>query len=1059
MKKQYFGTFCLTFLFGILASCGGSSGSTSSSTPNTNPNTNTSLISSTQQIHTPASISTKNSVADNKLREKTSLISTTPQINNSCFQLQNMGNQQNYKTVINSSEWWSTAQLVFSVKNTCSTGQGGDIDVVITGFKINNSPVTSSGEIAQTGSPWMTTTGLSTGNGNSVIHIVAPNCDGDYCSWAQVPPNGVNTYTVNTSLGSAITSATVDSIVIGGDTPPPPPPPPPPPVESGSIKLSLNGGNLNEICTSLKSCNITIVLNGSGLTSLQSFTYNPYNNLSQSITITNLNAGQYNFSVIESSLPNNTQYVISANPISVLASQTAQENIAFNYSKPQPSKYGNVVIALANINNVSDFNILKTITNMQINLTDATTGSTKYSTISMGGSVKFDNLLATDSYFVTIEGIGDPLQGIYYSLHNTPVSIVAGQTNNQTVNYTKVLSGLTSVAFNVAGLPAGSKPTVQFADVTANFKYQIDNLVSSNYTFIASDTVVATPSAVAGYRTPSVQTISSNVDSVDFIYTKGVVTAGTFDYIAPFKDYNNKVTLSVQGIATGKSLTFVSNFNPAAGWGNCFGGSYPSITTTSSGNKYTTTMTGTFNFNNTSCDVMGTNSGASIIMPGVTDPIVYSIIVDNQPLSMAQPCSATQCQDPGNGFANIGYYAEWSVWGRQYNPYNIPFNSINEVIFAFIGFDPATGNIKSLDASADSWGFSAITRATFQYPYLHAKLSFGGWTNNGITTAPMFMQLASSTTSMQNFANQSIALMRASNFDGIDIDWEWWSDYTNNQAPAKQSLAFFTILNQALSQASKQDGKQYTLTLAVNGGRDRVMALQDTTNNPNAISNYWAQVSKLVNSINIMSYDYHGGFEVSSAAYFQANYAFSNIPAGIMVGQDTGWSIQDSVNAYKNQGMAPSQLVVGIPLYARTMAVSSTTNGGLFQTITGTGYGDYEGGILDYKCLINPVNNPVTGCGSANPIAGIQSTVFYNIIATGSGLSLFNTYGKVAMQPWGFSAPTNTFVSYDDVWSATAKATYVTSNHLGGTMFWELDGDTTNPQTSIVQNVQKILAK
>jgi chitinase len=33
---------------------------------------------------------------------------------------------------------------------------------------------------------------------------------------------------------------------------------------------------------------------------------------------------------------------------------------------------------------------------------------------------------------------------------------------------------------------------------------------------------------------------------------------------------------------------------------------------------------------------------------------------------------------------------------------------------------------------------SAIARGLLQYPYLKAHLCFGGWTNNGQTTAPMF---------------------------------------------------------------------------------------------------------------------------------------------------------------------------------------------------------------------------------------------------------------------------------------------------------------------------------
>jgi chitinase len=60
------------------------------------------------------------------------------------------------------------------------------------------------------------------------------------------------------------------------------------------------------------------------------------------------------------------------------------------------------------------------------------------------------------------------------------------------------------------------------------------------------------------------------------------------------------------------------------------------------------------------------------------------------------------------------------------------------------------------------------------------------------------------------------------------------------------------------------------------------------------------------------------------------------------------------------------------------MAVTESTNGGLFMTVKGPGFGDYENGILDYKCIINPVNDPINGCGSSNPISGVSSLVYYN---------------------------------------------------------------------------------
>ncbi|MFN8769701.1 MAG: glycoside hydrolase family 18 protein [Neisseriaceae bacterium] len=534
----------------------------------------------------------------------------------------------------------------------------------------------------------------------------------------------------------------------------------------------------------------------------------------------------------------------------------------------------------------------------------------------------------------------------------------------------------------------------------------------------------------------------------------------TYDYIAPFKDYNNKIVLSVQGLASADKLTFITNFKPDTGWGNCFGYSVYNLNfdTKEDNDRYSTTISYKGNTNKLdltqSCDIMGTNSGEAIVLHAdsgqvATDPIVYSVTIDDSTqLGIKHPCADNGCKDPGNGHVNAGYYAQWAVWGRQYNPYNMPFNNINDIIYAFIGFDPATGNIKSLDASADSWGLSAVSRALLEYPYMKAHLSFGGWTNNGVNTAPMFEKLASSDTSMTNFANQAVTLMRKTGYSGIDIDWEWWSDYPNNVAPAKKMLGFYKILRSAINQASKEDGKQYTLTIAVNGGKDRILALQDK-NNPNSVPDFWAQVAGLVDHLNIMNYDYNGSW--SSQAYFQAMYDFQNVNGHEEVGESQGWSIKDSLAAYVANGVLAKNLIVGIPLYARTMKVSSATNGGLFQTVSGSGFGDYEDGILDYKCIINPVNDPAKGCGSDKPIADIKSLVFYN--AT-NNVAIFNQYGVNAYQSWAYSSLSGSFVTYDDQWSAIQKTKAVESGHYGGTMFWELDGDAQNPTQSIVQSVK-----
>ncbi|MBX9596963.1 MAG: glycoside hydrolase family 18 protein, partial [Burkholderiales bacterium] len=647
------------------------------------------------------------------------------------------------------------------------------------------------------------------------------------------------------------------------------------------------------------------------------------------------------------------------------------------------------------------------------------------------------------------------------------LTITKAQTTTLAIPLKASTIAKNNVTVAISGLSSADKAGVTFTDAANKYSYvNYAGLANSSPVYkIESGLNLGTSVAASGssYVTNPITSTgvvnAAKTISATFV-AKPAPSGASYDYQAPFKDYNNKIVLSVQGITSAKSLAFTSNFQQKSGWGNCFGQQVDNLnfSTVSSGSKFVTTITlkeSSKSLDLTqSCDIMGTDSASAIVLPGVVDPIVYNVTVDGQSLTINQPCSATGCKDPGNGYVNAGYYAQWAVWGRQYNPYNMPFKNINDVIYAFVGFNPASGDIKTLDASADSWGMSALSRAMLQYPYMKAHLSFGGWTNNGVNTAPMFETLASSQASMDNFATQAISLMRKTGFTGIDIDWEWWSDYPNNLAPAKKMLTFYQTLRTALDKASREDSKTYTLTIAVNGGSDRVLALQSSSN-INAVANFWAQVGALMDHINVMNYDYHGSFDVGQAAYFQANYDFQNVGSN-KVGKDEGWSIKSSMDTYIANGVPAKKLVAGIPLYARTMTVASATNGGLFQTVTGAGFGDYENGILDYKCIVNPINNPATGCGSDKPIAGVKSLAYYN---STTNTAVFNLYGLAAMQPWAYSATTNTFMTYDDQFSATQKAKAVKASGLGGTMFWELDGDSTDSNTSIVQAVKNELSK
>lgn len=189
-------------------------------------------------------------------------------------------------------------------------------------------------------------------------------------------------------------------------------------------------------------------------------------------------------------------------------------------------------------------------------------------------------------------------------------------------------------------------------------------------------------------------------------------------------------------------------------------------------------------------------------------------------------------------------------------------------------------------------------------------------------------------------------------------------------------LILLKYLREVLDKAGQQDSKTYKLSMAASGCADRILALQSTTN-PYAVPEFWKQISQIVDQINILSYDYHGGFDLNRPAYFIANYDFSNT-GNNQVHQDLGWSIKDAIKVFREQGVPLKKLSLGMVLYARTMQVTEETNGGLFSKVIASGFGDYERGVFDYKCLTNPIGSPAVGCGSTSPITAIKSIQYYS---------------------------------------------------------------------------------
>ncbi|MFB0827605.1 glycosyl hydrolase family 18 protein [Chromobacterium violaceum] len=393
------------------------------------------------------------------------------------------------------------------------------------------------------------------------------------------------------------------------------------------------------------------------------------------------------------------------------------------------------------------------------------------------------------------------------------------------------------------------------------------------------------------------------------------------------------------------------------------------------------------------------------------------------------------------------YFAQWGIYDRNYKVFNL-VKSGGDKQLTFLNY--AFGNVyadgkcgmvtraengngdggdawadyqrsfaanESVDGKADSWNdplrgnFNQLRKLKLANPQLKVLISLGGWTwsknfgkfaatdagRKAMVSSCIDLYIKGNLPVGENAGGQAAAL---GVFDGFDIDWEYPGGGglpTNTVDPNdKQNytllMAEFRNQLNALSTANK---RRYYLTAAIGSGVDKIRNTE-----PAAYSSY-------LDWINVMTYDFHGGWDAKGPTNFQSN--LYRDPAAPVTGDQVYYTVDDAVKTLVNAGVPRAKINVGLPFYGRGWAgVAAGPKGdGLYQVATGPAKGTYEQGIEDYRILVK------------------RSAKQFN--------------SPVAKQLWTYDG--NEFWSYDDPATIRGKLDYVRSQQLGGVFSWSLDGD------------------
>lgn len=427
---------------------------------------------------------------------------------------------------------------------------------------------------------------------------------------------------------------------------------------------------------------------------------------------------------------------------------------------------------------------------------------------------------------------------------------------------------------------------------------------------------------------------------------------------------------------------------------------------------------------------------------------------------------------PAHGKKVVGYYAQWSIYARDFNVPKIDGSKLTHLNYSFYGttYDPAhpeNTKLKCLDTYADfehmeggiPWdapvkgNFYDLMKLKQKYPHLKILISVGGWTK-GQDLSPIAASPVARAALAADMANFIVTYPF---IDGFDIDWEYplsggtdGTEIVNGMPVPPQKYSPDDNKNLVLLLKAMRQAMPNKLVTIAAGNNVRNVSKQYLGPNNRAQYGMTEDISTYCDYITYFGYDF-GGNWYDKTCYNAPLYASGN-PNDPLYGATQSESLDELTNQYLNViGFPANKLIMGLPFYGKkfdNVAVNSTN--GLFvaapryivpgctnpQNPTGTwdGSGACEkSGSIE---ICDLVGNPVT---NSHAYLDPNTMMVTPSAASAGWVRYFDNTTKV---PYLYNSTLKQFISYEDKQSMDLKVQYIKSRNLAGGMIWELSQDT-----------------